>query len=581
MDIYILKSSACLAVLMLFYKFVIEKEAIHHFKRFYLISALIVSLIIPFITFTTFVKVDHVITSKNASRIEPVLPITDLEHSITISNYLPTLVYTLYWLGLLVFASRFIINIITLIKRIRKNPKNKKGKLIYVLITDLVYPHTFLEYIFLNKTKYEKGNIPKEVLLHEETHAKQKHTLDILFIETLQVFLWFNPLFYLIKRDIKLNHEFLADQAVLNTGTDTKTYQQILLACSTSKDEDYKKTNQLANAINYSLIKKRFTIMKSNTTTTVKWVKGLIILPILAVLIYSFSTKREIHQPKEPEVLINVIALKKQTKLKLKVNGTICETCEFSFNKKQIEQLKLETNSNKTITAFKIKFPGKRSTNIIGKTLNAEAITNLRKAQIGDYVTIFDLKAGENTIKTPIQIEIIENLPPPPPAPPKPENLNKLDQDKNTKTGFMIINNEKHFYVSQGNQTKYYNRWGYEVDKNGTKLSQNPTKGSDVIPGQTISNVYDNNQIVSTFKNNGEANTHKFKTPPEPPMPPIVSKSAYDFMISLENTEITYFYNNKPISYTNMLKTAKQEPNLNITSKIVNNTGTVMFTSVK
>lgn len=126
--------------------------------------------------------------------------------------------------------------------------------------------------------------------MHEQVHAKQKHALDILFIELLQIAFWFNPLLYLIKKDIKLNHEFLADQAVINKGTNTKHYQQLLLAFSSNTSH-----NQLANAINYSLIKKRFTVMKTKTSKTIIWFRSLIILPLLAILIYSFSIKHYVE----------------------------------------------------------------------------------------------------------------------------------------------------------------------------------------------------------------------------------------------------------------------------------------------
>jgi len=87
--------------------------------------------------------------------------------------------------------------------------------------------------------------------IRDRTHASQKHSIDVVFIEGLQVLLWFNPLIYIIKHAIKLNHEFLADQGVLQKGINTNSYQKIILAFSSNATEP-----QLANAINYSSIKK-------------------------------------------------------------------------------------------------------------------------------------------------------------------------------------------------------------------------------------------------------------------------------------------------------------------------------------
>jgi hypothetical protein len=128
------------------------------------------------------------------------------------------------------------------------------------------------------------------VLLHEQAHAYEKHSLDLLFIELMQIVFWFNPFIYLIKHSIKLNHEFLADRAVLNNGIETYYYQNILLAFSSNAGPP-----QLANSINYSSIKKRFTVMKTQTSKRAIWLRSIFLLPLLAILIYGFSTKEIIE----------------------------------------------------------------------------------------------------------------------------------------------------------------------------------------------------------------------------------------------------------------------------------------------
>ncbi len=276
---FVLKSSVCLAVFMLFYKLCLEKTSAHTFKRFYLIGVILISISIPFITFTEYIEL-------SATEFENVTSIEAFTHSKTFKYFLPHILWSIYALGLLIFSFRFFKNIYRLFKKIRTNPKLKNKNFINVLLKDLIIPHTFFNYIFLNKTKFENKLIPDEVLLHEQVHAKQKHALDILFIELFQIVFWFNPLLYLLKKDIKLNHEFLADHAVLNSGINPSIYKQTLLTFSSNVLD-----HQLANAINYSLIKKRFTVMKTKTPKSVIWLRSLFILPLLAILIYSFSNK--------------------------------------------------------------------------------------------------------------------------------------------------------------------------------------------------------------------------------------------------------------------------------------------------
>lgn len=296
MLIYLLKSGACLAIFMAFYTFFLEKENMHVFKRFYLLGALIIAFAIPLITFTQYIEVPALPMAKET--FEPVVFYTESVPQVEETNYLPFILWSIYALGVLVFGSLFIKNLIQIVFKIKRNPKQKSKHVIHVLLNDLVTPHTFFKYIFLNRQKFEKHEIPKEVFWHEESHAKQKHSVDVLFIELLQVIFWFNPLIYFVKHAIKMNHEFLADQAVLNKGISLPTYQHIFLAFSSNASE-----SPLANAINYSstrhaagVIKKRFTVMKTHTTKRKTWILSILLLPILALLIYSFSESEIIEK---------------------------------------------------------------------------------------------------------------------------------------------------------------------------------------------------------------------------------------------------------------------------------------------
>ncbi len=292
MELYILKSSACLLILYFFYKLFLEKEDMHTFKRFYLLGSIIFALIIPWITFTSYIEVPQtftkVFTGSNVGDIA-------LEPEST-TNYYPIILWTLYGIGVAFFSFRFFRNLTALISKIRHNPKLKLSRVTNVLLSKEVTPHTFFSYIFLNKQRFEANEIPSEVLLHEKTHAIQKHSLDVLFIELIQIVFWFNPLVYLLKDAMKLNHEFLADQAVINNGIVPTNYQNLLLAFSSNA------TPQLANSINYSSIKKRFTVMKTETTKRQALLRSLVLLPLLAILIFGFSTKEVIQKEVPTEI---------------------------------------------------------------------------------------------------------------------------------------------------------------------------------------------------------------------------------------------------------------------------------------
>ncbi|WP_435578983.1 M56 family metallopeptidase [Gilvibacter sp.] len=294
MEFYALKTAACWAILYGFYKLVLERESMHHLKRWYLLGGLVLGAIIPLITFTSYVLVDgeaviYMVRGEESAALDQQSFWQSLDYS--------KILWTVYWVGFGLFAIRFLWNLSKLIRSILAHPKSAKRPLFFVLLGRPVQPHTFLQYIFVNKKRFTAQAIPEEVLLHEQAHAEQLHSVDVLLAEIMQVVFWFNPLVYLIKHSILLNHEFLADQAVLKTGVPKSQYQNTLLAYLNPRT-----CPELASAINYSSIKKRFTLMKNSSSKKTQWAKGLLLLPLLAVLLYSFSSTNEVLIEEEIQV---------------------------------------------------------------------------------------------------------------------------------------------------------------------------------------------------------------------------------------------------------------------------------------
>lgn len=289
MLIYLLKSTACLALFLAFYKVFLENEQMHLFKRFYLIAIIVLSVSIPAIVFTEYVEIQKPITANIAYSTLP-----DLDKSTRFTKPNKPFNWTIvawgfYALGVLVFGTKFLRNIAQIHHRINRNTKVRTPSNTKVLLEKLTVPHTFFHYIFLNKKKYLDRQIPVSVLLHEETHAQQKHSVDVLLVELLQVLFWFNPFIYVLKHCIKLNHEFLADQAVIKEGTHPSDYQKTILHYSSIHQPS------LANAINYSSIKKRFTVMKKQTSKKSVLLRSVLLLPLIILLLYGFTETKTVQ----------------------------------------------------------------------------------------------------------------------------------------------------------------------------------------------------------------------------------------------------------------------------------------------
>jgi len=395
----------------MFYKILLENASMHTFKRIYLLCALVLSAVIPLITFYEYVKVEQAAgLVENSSAI-----ITNFTTSSVESFNWTQLLWGVYFLGVVFFGIKFIKNLISINFRILRNPKVKANGLINVLLKFNVEPHTFFSYIFLNKRRFENNDIPNEVLVHEKAHSEQYHSLDILFIEFLQVLVWFNPIIYFIKHAIKLNHEFLADRAVIQQGVARSNYQKILLAFSSPEHFSEPTGYQLASAINYSSIKKRFTVMKTQTSRKSILLKSLLLLPLLALMLFSFTTKKvvpidtvvnsdQVNQDPENYILQQEKATPKMVK-------------EYNKLAKKYNALARE---ERTISRDELK----RMVYIFDR------MTKEQRAQSEKFPEIIVPKNAPAPPR-PTQGDDLQNIvpPPPPPAPPHPERAS-LDKQR-------------------------------------------------------------------------------------------------------------------------------------------------------
>lgn len=594
MIIYLIKSGLCLAIFYSFYKFLLEKESFHMFKRFYLLVALIIAFGIPFITFTEYIEVKPQISFSTIPELSNEINST-IEPQFT--NYIPTTFWAIYGVGFFLFSIKFIKNLLKITNKVKRNPKLKIKRFTNVLLQESTIPHTFFSYIFLNKQKFETNQIPKEVLLHEETHALQKHSLDVLFIEVLQILFWFNPLIYFIKHSIKLNHEFLADQEVLNKGIAPSAYQQILLAFSSNASEP-----QLANAINYSSIKKRFTVMKTKTTKQTFWIRSFILLPMLAILIYSFSDKVTVEKELnlnennliqkyaksilifmnfKDELLINddektyeINALKTQLKIYLntlselqKETLTVDFRADSKCSKKAILKVKtilrelglfkVTFKQNSTITATPEELI---EYNKMAKHYNAKPANNR-------IIDLLDLKRletiyGVMTEEQKANAEPFPNCPPPPPPPPLGVLLENYDDPSDELQ--KAYNDYSKLAEAYGKAMQIYFK-----NKEGN-ISNLTMQYRDVMILYKHLEKVAENEKTNTIPPPPPPPAPKvkqgeFSAIPPPPTPP-TPKSPLDYVIDMAKKGATFSFEGKPISSDEAIDLLKKNDELNISS---------------
>lgn len=282
-----------MGVLLGLYYILFEREKMHRFNRFYLLSALVFSLVLPFITIITYTQ--EIPKSSQVININST-PVTFQPVTEQPIDYLFYIGWTVYAIITFTLIIRFTINIISFFRRANNNPSVLMGKAKLVLLEEKVLPHTFLNYIFVNREEYEAKLIEDELYTHELTHVKQKHSLDILFIEALKTLFWFNPVLYIYKKAIQLNHEFLADEKVIDSTANTLYYQKLLL-----EKANVGATFSMASNLTFSLTKKRLIMMTKTTSSTKAGFIKLAILPVITALMMLLCSKTVAQQTTQEE----------------------------------------------------------------------------------------------------------------------------------------------------------------------------------------------------------------------------------------------------------------------------------------
>ena len=178
-----------------------------------------------------------------------------------------------------------------------------------------VAPFSWMRTIVLNPVDYEECN--PLVIAHERGHVRLHHSWDIVFVECLSALQWFNPVVWLLRRDLRTVHEFEADAAVLSSGSDASQYVELLMRKATGMQACVL-ANGISNFIafprrqRFSILKKRTIMMFRKKPGRWQWVRTAYVIPVVAVSLavsartvtdYQLLVEKESFKPLIPKYI--------------------------------------------------------------------------------------------------------------------------------------------------------------------------------------------------------------------------------------------------------------------------------------
>ncbi len=152
-------------------------------------------------------------------------------------------------------------------------------------------PFSFLNRLFWNEEIDINSARGRQIFLHEWYHIRQRHTLDLLWLKALLVLFWVNPIFYLVYREIRTIHEFLADRYAVADG-DRYEYAELLVWHSVDSQP-----LSLLHPFFQSSIKRRITMLTQLHSSRPGYWGRMMVLPLTFLLLCAFAAKRHAVQP--------------------------------------------------------------------------------------------------------------------------------------------------------------------------------------------------------------------------------------------------------------------------------------------
>jgi len=310
---YLIKVSAILILFYVCYKIFLNGETFFESNRSFLLLGLVLAFLLPLIKITKYIAVEPTI-NENAFVLDDALLQSQLMLENNSSVFI-TLITYLYVVGVLCFLGRFLLQFKALISLLIKSTKQRVSSYIYVITKNIISPFSFFNWIVFNPNQFSDIEL-EQIISHEKVHAKQLHSIDILLAELICIVLWFNPLVWLYKKDLRQNLEFIADKNAQATTNCKKSYQHLLLKTSLP---NYKIA--LTNNFYNSLIKKRIVMLHKNKSKNRNQLKFLIVLPALVLFLMSFNTKDIYIEAKSSNIETAIISQKAKT-IATTVNNT-------------------------------------------------------------------------------------------------------------------------------------------------------------------------------------------------------------------------------------------------------------------
>ena len=323
------------AVMSAYYLLFLRDKTFHHYNRFYLLGTMVLSLLLPLL------KVEY-FTIETDSRILLLLNQFNQNSSQEVENSFNFWDFGALILGIVSFflLAKLTLGLVKIHQLKKEFPKESIEGITFYNTNLHDAPFSFFRNLFWKKSILINSDLGKQILKHEMVHIEQKHSFDKLFVQIIQSLFWFNPIFYFIKKEITLIHEYLADKKAVKNA-DTRAFAQMLLASNFSGN-----VLPATSPFLSSNLKKRLKML-TQKNTKYSYARRILALPILFGVSFALLVNAKNIEIKKQNKAIEIAVqeLKKDT-VKEKDVQKLLEAQQAKINKAS-EKIRKENEKNR------------------------------------------------------------------------------------------------------------------------------------------------------------------------------------------------------------------------------------------
>jgi TonB-dependent SusC/RagA subfamily outer membrane receptor len=284
---YLLKVIICSGILCGYYFLALRNKIFHRWNRFYLLAAVVISLLAPIIKIDIFQKNEEkgtvVQMLQTISYGDEAVIEYNRNSGFQLNN--ENIVESAYLLICMIFLTIFVSSLLK-IERLRKTfPATKIKDVSFINTNAKGTPFSFFKSIFWNDAINLHSSSGQQIFNHEVAHVKEKHSYDKIFINVVLIFFWINPFYWLMRKELYMIHEFIADKEALED-SDINAFAEMILQ-TVYPGQNFSITNKFF----YSPIKRRILMLTKNKNPKVNYLSRLLVLPLAAIVFFAFTLK--------------------------------------------------------------------------------------------------------------------------------------------------------------------------------------------------------------------------------------------------------------------------------------------------